>query len=415
VEGTSSSAAVLGVTQIAALGLFFLCKLMMGVAGATYWTLGVAYMVDAISPVAVPAALGLCYIAGYLGGFFGSLLASACLSQDKWWLGWPIMSVCQATVAFLLFRLPANIREGVQLEPSLKLVSNTLKRLFNNKILIFDTLSMVFFLFSTTNGSYMAKFVEFQFHVSPSKASLVSGSTKMIGNIVALSISTMVVSYFKPSARSLTLYNFVSDLVAVLVTLSLIFVDCSSSGDLLTPSSCLTCSCSPSLAPVCNPATNETYTSGCAAGCNLFNATDNLFSGCSCAGGANLVAGFCPTDCSSSLFYFMLISFLLSLIMTMGKVGNLLVHIRCVDEDDKALGMAIQEVFIALFAFIPGELMFGGLVDSSCTLWSAGGSCSSYNTTTLRVGLFGGAAVVSFLAAVFDGLVWQGVRELQIY
>merc|ERR1719500_2120181 len=97
------------------------------------------------------------------------------------------------------------------------------------------------------------------------------------------------------------------------------------------------------------------------------------------------------------------------------KVGNLLVHIRCVDEDDKALGMAIQEVFIALFAFIPGELMFGGLVASSCPLWSAGGSCSSYNTTTLRVGLFGGAAVVSFLAAVFDGLVWRRVRELQIY
>ena len=26
------------------------------------------------------------------------------------------------------------------------------------------------------------------------------------------------------------------------------------------------------------------------------------------------------------------------------KVGNLLVHIRCVDEDDKALGMAIQVI-----------------------------------------------------------------------
>ena len=76
-DGASLNATVLGVTQIAALALFFLCKLMMGVAGATYWTLGVAYMVDAISPVAVPAALGLCYIAGYLGGFFGSLLASA--------------------------------------------------------------------------------------------------------------------------------------------------------------------------------------------------------------------------------------------------------------------------------------------------------------------------------------------------
>ena len=114
--------------------------------------------------------------------------------------------------------------------------------MFSNKILIFDTLSMVFFLFSTTNGSYMAKFVEFQFHVSPSKASLVSGTTKMIGNIVAPSISTMVVTNFKPSARSLAWYNFVSDIVAVLVTLSLIFIDCGSSSDLLTPASCLLCS-----------------------------------------------------------------------------------------------------------------------------------------------------------------------------
>ena len=82
------------------------------------------------------------------------------------------------------------------------------------------------------------------------------------------------------------------------------------------------CSCSPSLKPVCNLATNETYTSACAAGCTLFNNATNLFSGCSCAAAAtNLVPGFCPTDCSSSLFYFMLISFLLSLIMTMGKVG----------------------------------------------------------------------------------------------
>ena len=141
-----------------------------------------------------------------------------------------------------LHRLPANIQEGEELEPSLKLVGETLKRLFNNKILIFDTLSMVFFLFSTTNVSYQAKFVEFQFHVSPSKASIVSGSTKMMGNMLALSISTLVVTYFKPSARSLALYNFVSDLVAVLVTLSLMFIDCGSS-DLITPLTCLDCSC----------------------------------------------------------------------------------------------------------------------------------------------------------------------------
>ena len=38
--------------------------------------------------------------------------------------------------------------------------------------------------------------------------------------------------------------------------------------------------------------------------------------------GGNLVSGFCPTDCSSSLHYFMLTSFILSLILTMGKVNQ---------------------------------------------------------------------------------------------
>ena len=70
--------------QLSALGFFFLCKLLQGVASATYWTLGVAYMVDALSPRMVPAALGLCYIAGYLGGFLGSMLASACLGAGRW-------------------------------------------------------------------------------------------------------------------------------------------------------------------------------------------------------------------------------------------------------------------------------------------------------------------------------------------
>ena len=78
----------------------------------------------------------------------------------------------------ITLRLPANITEGNQLTPSFKLIGDTLKRLFQNKILMFDTLSLVFFLFAHANGNYLAKFIEFQFHVSPSKASLVSGTTR---------------------------------------------------------------------------------------------------------------------------------------------------------------------------------------------------------------------------------------------
>ena len=58
VSGLEDSGTSFGASQVAALSLFLLWKLMMGVAITTYWTLGVAYMVDAISPLTVPAALG---------------------------------------------------------------------------------------------------------------------------------------------------------------------------------------------------------------------------------------------------------------------------------------------------------------------------------------------------------------------
>ena len=111
-------------------------------------------------------------------------------------------------------------------------------------------------------------------------------------------------------------------------------------------------------------------------------------------------------------------------ILGLGRVGNLLVHVRCVDSGDKALGMAVQEVSLALLAFIPGELMFGSLVDSACSLWSeaatgagcgATGHCLDYDLPDLRRKMFGASAAGFMLAAVFDGLVWRGVANLDIY
>ena len=101
-------------------------------------------------------------------------------------------------------------------------------------------------------------------------------------------------------------------------------------------------------------------------------------------------------------------------------MGNLLVHVRGVDKADKALGMAIQEVSLALFAFIPGEIIFGSLVDSACNLWAdtgcgTTGNCLSYDTFDLRSKIFGVAAAAAAVAAFFDGMVWHGVKDLRIY
>ena len=130
--------------------------------------------------------------------------------------------------------------------------------------------------------------------------------------------------------------------------------------------------------------------------------------------------GHCQTNCSTPLMAFLITQFALHFIASLGRVGNLLVHVRCVEKQDKALGMAIQEVFLALFAFIPGEIIFGSLVDSACSLWTdtgcgTTGSCLSYDTFDLRVKIFGMASAAAAVAALFDGLVWHGVKDLTIY
>ena len=62
-------------------------------------------------------------------------------------------------------------------------------------------------------------------------------------------------------------------------------------------------------------------------------------------------------------------------------------------------------MFICLFADVPGELIFGSLVDASCTFWSSGGSCSLYNTTNLRIGLFGVAAIARYASVNYFEMI----------
>ena len=278
---------------------------------------------------------------------------------------------------------------------------------------------MSFWLFGSTNKSYTAKFVEFQFLPSPSKASLMSGTSSMMGMLAALMISITVITWFKPSARLLAGFNFLADLLAVVVGFSFIFLDCQHSG-ISRPESCPTdCHCSNTYRPVCDLATQQTFFSACSAGCQTFH-NSTTFLDCSCSSSSTLLAGYCPTDCDTPLRAFLITQFVLNFILGLGRVGNLLVHVRCVDKEDKALGMAIQEISLALVAFIPGELMFGWLVDSTCTLWTETGcgktgNCLGYDLPDFRTKLFGASAASFALAAVFDGLVWRDVKTLQIY
>merc|ERR1712062_224154 len=173
-----------------------------------------------------------------------------------------------------------------------------LTRLMKNKVLIFDSLAMSFWLFGRTNKRYEAKFVEFQFQTSPAAASLFSGSSSMVGMLAALVISMILITWLKPSARVLAGFNFVADILAVVVGFSFIFLSCSHN-DIKRGGDCLEdCGCSSTYRPVCDQTNQQTYFSPCSAGCQT-RLNSSTFLDCSCVpGSSSLVAGYCPTDCN---------------------------------------------------------------------------------------------------------------------
>ena len=64
---------------------------------------------------------------------------------------------------------------------------------------------------------------------------------------------------------------------------------------------------------------------------------------------------------------FLVTQFVLNFVTGLGRVGNLLVHVRCVEREDKALGMAVQVLLTAeVLSRALHLLLLGGLPGAVC-------------------------------------------------
>ena len=80
--------------------------------------------------------------------------------------------------------------------------------------------------------------------------------------------------------------------------------------------------------------------------------------------------GWCEVPgCSDQRTYFFITVGIVSILASTGRVGNVLVALRCVEVRDKALSFAFQTVFLSLFAMLPSPIIFGAIIDNTCLLW----------------------------------------------
>ncbi|KAL5279212.1 hypothetical protein ACFFRR_003683 [Megaselia abdita] len=100
-----------------------------------------------------------------------------------------------------------------------------------------------------------------------------------------------------------------------------------------------------------------------------------------------LVPGACTGNCWS-FWVFLGVSCVINWLGSSGRIGNILINYRSVSTEDKSFAQGLTLMMLSLFALIPGPIIFGRLIDSSCLVWTeecgSTGNCQFYDQAAFR-------------------------------
>ncbi|XP_013783261.1 solute carrier organic anion transporter family member 3A1-like [Limulus polyphemus] len=318
--------------------------------------------------------------------------------------------------------------------PSARSFSQAMRRLLRNDILLCRTASSVLHILPIAGHyTFLPKYLESQFQVNPAKANMISGIAGILVMGVGIFTSGTLMRKFKPGARVVACWIALATFAYSIGMVLLMFVGCplniqidmDGTGEIAssTGTNCNeTCSCrSGVFAPVCG-ADGVTYLSPCLAGCTGVSAEfheEYMYSDCQCLG-TNMTAtnGYCPLQCDSLVWYTIIFS-LFILIHSTSEVGSMLLTLRCVEPEDKAMALGLISFAIGLFGNVPCPIIYGAVVDSACLFWEDNcgepGACRVYEPAKFRMYFHGITAIIMFSAFLMDALVWYKSNSIQFH
>ncbi|XP_025194151.1 solute carrier organic anion transporter family member 5A1-like isoform X2 [Melanaphis sacchari] len=435
---------------------------MLGLGGSMYWTCGAAYLDDNARKNVVPLLLAIVQCIRMLGPMLGYILSAYTLTffiepnltptitnKDPrwigaWWMGWtPIGITCIAFSMMMIFfpkALPrAAARKLEQPEVKVEQVSTdfktSLKRILTNKILIFNSASNSFFMLGLIGyWTFMPKYMETQFRQTAANSNFASGAIGILSSGLGIVTSGVVISKYKPSPRALAMWNFIMEAMEVIGHIAYIFLGCAEknlhgqwNADKtwnLTMDCNVDCNCGKSMSynPVCSFDQSTTFYSPCYAGCTKETIIDGIktYSNCTCIGGlGTAIAGMCPVDCGHDFIIFLVLMGIMRFLSSTGRSGNTIIQFRCVKKEDKSLSLGFSELVMCVIAFMPGPILYGTIVDSTCMVWGGdcgtNGNCWLYDGIRLKYYLNLTGASFLMIGTILDIGVWYHVKDLKIY
>ncbi|KAI1717289.1 organic anion transporter polypeptide (OATP) family domain-containing protein [Ditylenchus destructor] len=149
------------------------------------------------------------------------------------------------------------------------------------------------------------------------------------------------------------------------------------------------CHCQDEWNPVCDRTTRQIYYSACFAGCNINNKTaeGDIWDDCSClsesfynistpapqldtsAESGKLYGGFCTQDCGWSQWIFLVLLFFSVVASFASGIPSQQIMLRVIPFQQRTLGIGVHWTFLRLLGFIPGGVLFGLMIDTTCLKW----------------------------------------------
>ncbi|XP_065262903.1 solute carrier organic anion transporter family member 4C1-like [Emys orbicularis] len=287
-------------------------------------------------------------------------------------------------------------------------------------------------LVATGFATFLPKFIENQFGQSSSYSATLGGIVLIPGAALGQIISGILVSKYKLDCKNIIKFILGTCSVALLLNTVFMFSKCGNepfagvsetyngTGKLqnLTAPCNANCNCLRSFYyPVCGRDEVQ-YFSPCFAGCTSFTVQKRkkTYQNCSCIGMPKrlpdseevpfeALAGKCRTQCTFLPLF--LGFFFFAVVFTFMAVTPTTVAIfRCVPDKQRSFALGVQSVFLRLVGTIPGPILFGVAIDSSCTLWDVNkcdikGACWVYDNSKMAYMLIGISAACKVITILF--------------